>query len=154
MILIIPNEELKLRFREAGYAMGHPGIFNIESAIAAYGDSDEWKKEVIEYLRKNRDYLEDELKKRLPKAKFPHTEGTYLQWIDFRPYGEQIDADFLKEHARVILTDGKGFGEAGYVRLNFGCRRETLKEALDRIEYAIKNVTDKKQVIEKIDRRQ
>lgn len=135
---IIPNEELRARFHAAGYAMGHPGIFNIEAAIAAYGESDQWKKELVEYLRQNRDYLEKELKRRFPKAKFPHTEATYLQWIDFRPYGEQINADFLKKHAKVILTDGKGFGETGYVRLNFGCRREILKEALDRIENAIK----------------
>lgn len=136
---IIPNEELREKFRAAGYAMGHPGIFNIEAAIAAYGESEEWKKELVEYLRENRNYLESELKKRFPKAKFPHTEGTYLQWIDFRPYGEEINADFLKKYAKVIVTDGKGFGEDGYVRLNFGCRRETLKEALDRIETAIKD---------------
>lgn len=136
---IIPNEELREKFHAAGYAMGHPGIFNIEAAIAAYGESDEWKEELVEYLRQNRDYLEAELKRRFPKAKFPHTEGTYLQWIDFRPYGEQFNAEFLKRHAKVILTDGKGFGNEGYVRLNFGCRREVLKEALDRIEDAIKN---------------
>lgn len=136
---IIPNEELREKFHAAGYAMGHPGIFNIEAAIAAYGESDEWKEELVEYLSQNRDYLETELKRRFPEAKFPHTEGTYLQWIDFRPYGEPIDAAFLHKHAKVVLTDGKGFGEPGYVRLNFGCRREVLKEALDRIEYAIKN---------------
>lgn len=135
---IIPNDKLKEQFRTAGYAMGHPGIFNIEAAIAAYGESEEWKKELVEYLRQNRDYLEEELEKRFPKAKFPHTEGTYLQWIDFRPYGEDIDADFLQKHAKVVLTDGKGFGEEGYVRLNFGCPRATLAEALDRMEHAIK----------------
>ena len=135
---VIPNEELKQKFHAAGYAMGHPGIFNIEAAIAAYGESEEWKKELVEYLRQNRDYLETELKRRFPLAKFPHTEGTYLQWIDFRLYGEEIDADFLKKRAKVVLTDGKGFGQKGYVRLNFACRRELLQEALNRIEIAIK----------------
>ena len=131
---IIPNQELKAKFKNAGYALSHPGVFNIEAAIAAYGESKQWKKELLEYLKGNRDYLEEELKKRFPKAKYTHVEGTYLQWIDFRGYGEHVNAEFLEKHAKIVLKDGAEFGEPGYVRLNFGCRRELLAEALDRIE--------------------
>ena len=135
---IIPNQELKEKFSKAGFAMSHAGIFNMEAAIAAYQDSKQWKKELVEYLRENRDYLEEELKRRFSKAKYTHTEGTYLQWIDFRGYGENVNADFLQKHAKIVLTDGAGFGMPGYVRLNFGCRRELLKEALERIEAVLK----------------
>jgi len=33
--------------------------------------------------------------------------------------------------------DGKAFGAPGYVRLNFGCPRSLLREALDRIRRAV-----------------
>jgi cystathionine beta-lyase len=43
------------------------------------------------------------------------------------------------ENAGVGLSPGSIFGEAGrgYVRLNFGCPRATLEEALRRMEQAV-----------------
>ena len=140
---IIPNVEIRKKFQKEGYAMSHPGIFNLEAAIAAYRDCGQWKKELLSYLKDNRNYLERELKRRFPKARFPHTEGTYLQWIDFRAYSDEVNAGFFEKKAGVVLTDGAGFGGPGYVRLNFGCRRDTLKEALDRMEKAIKGIGEK-----------
>lgn len=136
-IAIIPSLELREKFRGEGYAMGHPGIFNIEAGIAAYKESREWKIELLEYLKGNRDYLEKELKARFPKIKITHTEGTYLQWASFSEYGE-FDAEFFRKKAKVVLSDGKDFGAPGYVRINFGCPRGIIKEALDRMEQSFK----------------
>ena len=131
---IIPNEWIRKEFNRISYALGHPGVFNIEAGIAAYSESKEWRLELIRYLKENRDYLEAELKKRFPKALFTHTEATYLQWVNF---GEGIDGDYLRKNAKVWLTDGKDFGGEGYVRINFGCPRGCITEALDRIESAL-----------------
>ena len=131
---VIPNANLRDEFNRLSYAMGHPGLFNIEAGIAAYSESKGWRKELIEYLRGNRDYLESELGKRFKDARFTHTEATYLQWVNF---GEGIDASFIRKNAKVWLTDGKDFGAEGYVRINFGCPRDYITEALDRIEKAI-----------------
>ena len=67
-------------------------------------------------------------------------EGTYLAWLDCRELGltvEQLDAFFAKE-AKVGLNNGATFGKQGegYMRLNFGCSREVLREGLERIEQA------------------
>jgi cystathionine beta-lyase len=37
------------------------------------------------------------------------------------------------------MSAGSEFGDNNYVRLNFGCQRDVLVEALDRIEKAVKN---------------
>jgi cystathionine beta-lyase len=39
----------------------------------------------------------------------------------------------------VALNEGAWFGEGGdgFVRLNFGCPRSTLVEALERLEWAV-----------------
>lgn len=135
---IIPNPELRARFQKEWYALSHPGIFNMEAAIAAYGESAQWKRELVEYLRANRDYLEGELQRRFPKARLTHTEGTYLQWVDFRAYGDDKTAEFFRRKAKVIFSSGDEFGGPGYVRINFGCRRGVLAEVLDRLEQALK----------------
>ena len=44
---------------------------------------------------------------------------------------------FLKE-AGVNFNDGADFAEPEFVRINFGCPRSQLKEALDRVEAAVK----------------
>lgn len=63
-------------------------------------------------------------------------EATYLGWLDFRQTPLAHDPyTILLEQARVALNDGRTFGAGGdgFVRLNFGCPRSTLAEALRRI---------------------
>lgn len=136
---VIPNKELMDEFERLGYAFGEEHILNVEVGIATYGESKEWKEQLLEYLKDNRDYLESEIKRRFPKAKLVHLESTYLEWVDFRAYGEDIDAKFFFENAKVFFTNGEDFGGPGYVRINFATRRANITEALDRIEAAIKS---------------
>ena len=63
-------------------------------------------------------------------------EATYLAWLDCRETGIPGSPFryFLKE-AQVALNDGVEYGRGGegFVRLNFGCPRGTLTEALERM---------------------
>jgi cystathionine beta-lyase len=131
---IIPNKKLREEFGKTCYALPGPGILNLAAAKAAYGASGEWRAQLVDYLRGNRDYLEGRLKASFPAAKFTHVEGTYLQWIDFRPLGIEDPYHWLQDHPKILSNDGKPFGLEGYVRLNFGTPRARLKEAVDRIE--------------------
>lgn len=139
---IIPDKGLKKRFEAAGYALPHPGALNYEVCRAAYADGAEWREQLLDYLRGNRDYLEREIKRRFPKAVYTHAEGTYLMWLDFRPLGMQDAYQFFYDRARIVFSNGKDFGADGFVRLNFGCRRDVLSEALDRLEEAAGEIRD------------
>lgn len=66
------------------------------------------------------------------------TEATYLSWIDARESGLEDPAVFF-ENAGVGLSDGAEFGSPGFLRLNFGCPRATLEEALKRMKSAVNN---------------
>jgi len=134
---VIPNSELKSEFERLSYAFGDEHVLNVEAGIATYSESEEWKNQLLSYLKDNRDYLEEELKTRFPKAKFVHLESTYLEWVDFRAYGESVNAQFFRKNAKVFLTDGKDFGGEGYVRINFATQRDTLKLALYRMEKSL-----------------
>ena len=134
---VIPNQELRKEFERLGYAFGEEHVLNVEAGIATYAESGEWRKQLLVYLKNNRDYLEQQLKMRFPKAKVVHLEGTYLEWVDFRAYGNDVDAGFFKRKAKVFLSEGEIFGSDGYVRINFATRRKILEEALDRMERAL-----------------
>ena len=47
--------------------------------------------------------------------------------------------EFFLNHAQVALNDGRilGTGGQGFVRLNFGCPRSMLEEALIRMKQAL-----------------
>jgi len=131
---VIPNETLREDFLKLCYTLPEPGIMNLIAAEAAFTKSREWKNALIEHLRGNRDYLENRLKTSFPKIKLTHVEGSYLQWIDFRPLGISNPNEWLLEKPKIMASDGIIFGVDGYVRINFGTTRARLKEALDRIE--------------------
>lgn len=135
---VIPSEIIRQEFEKYTYGFDEEHILNVEAGVACFKESREWQKRMLEYLKGNRDYLESEIARRFPKASFAHLQSTYLLWADFRAYGEDIDAKFFKENAKVYLSDGEEFGGKGYVRINFATRRAVLEEALERMENALK----------------
>jgi len=68
-------------------------------------------------------------------------EGTYLAWIDCRGLGLDGAAlnRLMMDDARVYVDGGHIFGPEGegFVRVNVACRRQTLEQALARIERAV-----------------
>jgi cystathionine beta-lyase len=76
----------------------------------------------------------------MPGLTTTRPEATYLAWVDCRAMmaarGVSDPAAFF-EAAGVGLSDGAAFGAPGFVRLNFGCPRATLDEALARMARAL-----------------
>jgi cystathionine beta-lyase len=104
---------------------------------AAYTHGDEWLNQMLQYLWNNYVVLEDFFKTNLPKVKVMKPEATYLIWLDFREYGMRNDElmKFTIENAKVGLNDGGRFGNGGdgWLRINIGCPRSILVEALERL---------------------
>jgi cysteine-S-conjugate beta-lyase len=134
---VIPNIALRERFEEAAAGLlTHPGCFSLPAAEAAYRDGGTWLTELLDYLRGNRDLVEDYIATSLPAVRMNHVEATYLAWLDFRDAGLPSALDACLE-AGVALGDGARFGAPGFLRLNFACRRARLAEALDRLRRAL-----------------
>jgi cystathionine beta-lyase len=137
---VIPNPKLRAAFRRAGEKtalLSLPGLYNAVAAEAAYRFGGPWLDELLPYLRDNFLFLKDFLAKEMPSVAPAQLEGTYLAWLDFSAYG-LADGEvtrLLREEARVRLNDGPSFGMGGegFQRLNFGCPRAVLKEALTRV---------------------
>jgi len=61
--------------------------------------------------------------------------ATYLLWIDARKLDTENPHRFFEENG-VGLSDGSDFGAPGFLRLNLGCSRNLLEQALNRMERA------------------
>ena len=140
---IIPNPELRERFQQAAnHITAHVSSLGLVSAEAAFsGVCDNWLMELRTYLGHNRDFLAEYFTSNFPDTRFTHPEATYLSWIDFGPYVRSgkiqgVPFQFFLDNAKVAFSEGKPFGVGceSYVRLNFGCPRSILAEALGRLK--------------------
>lgn len=113
----------------------HVNLFGYVAAQAAYENGAAWHRALLAYLRDNRDLVEREVGA-MPGLAVAHVEATYLAWIDARQTGLADPTGFFEE-AGVGLSDGAEFDGPGFVRLNFGCSRSLLAEALARMRAAL-----------------
>lgn len=141
---VIQNPELRQRFMAAKKGLvGHVNVLGLTAGLAAYRDGQEWLDQMLAYLESNRDYLVDTIKSQFPGIEMARPEGTYLAWLNCQnlELGEKPHQFFL-EKAGVALNEGAAFGKGGegFVRLNFGCPRPMLKDALDRMQRALSSL--------------
>jgi len=139
----ISNPKIRKAFIEEYRASGLSQIntMGIVACEAAYKDGEAWLEELNVYLEGNVDFIRDYLTENIPSVSLIEPEGTYLAWLDFRKLGlppKELN-DFVVSKAGLWLNDGPMFGAGGqgFQRMNFGCPRKTLEEALERLEKAI-----------------
>lgn len=145
---IIKNREWYVRFQKEASTTGISSInlFAMEAVKAAYLQSDEWQKEVMLYLKGNREFIDNFLQMHMPNINYNKPEGTYFYWLDFSNYvyGDTFFKKF-KEEGGIILSKGEEFDEncTHWLRMNFACPREMIKDAL----YKIKELLEREKTI-------
>ncbi|MDR2512622.1 MAG: PatB family C-S lyase [Puniceicoccales bacterium] len=130
---VIPDEGLRARFRRALAGVANEvNIFGLTALEAAYRHGEPWRQECLAYLRDNLDLVMAEVSA-MPGIRIAQRpEATYLAWLDVRALGVTQPLETF-EAGGVGLGNGVDFGMPGFVRLNFGCPRERLREILFRI---------------------
>ncbi len=135
---VISNAQIRRRFVAAmAGIVPRVNVLANTAALAAYQDNSPWLKQLLDRLRENRGRVCSAVSQ-MKGFSVCHAEATYLSWIDARESGLADPAGFF-ENAGVGLSDGAEFGAPGFLRLNFGCPRATLDEALRRMQAAIAN---------------
>jgi len=135
---LIPDARLRRDFRGAMHGIvPHVNTLGLVACEAAYREGGAWRAELLDYLRGNAACVEAAVAA-MPGLATTPVEATYLAWIDARGLGVEEPQRFF-ERAGVGLSDGADFGAGGegFVRLNFGCPRATLDEALRRMAAAV-----------------
>ncbi len=138
---VIANPELRKSFQATCHGIAHgANILGYTAALAAYQHGQPWLEAMLGYIRANRDFVTQAVREQLPGVTMREPEGTYLGWLDCRAAKiPDPPPKFFLEKARVALNDGESFGPGGkgFVRLNFGCPRSILEEAIARMQTAL-----------------
>ena len=133
---IIPNQELRSDFqRNTKGIVSHIDSMAFVAAEAAYSKADIWHSNLLKYLRINKLMLLDGINE-IEGLSLKGPEAGFLGWIDCRESGLENPSKFFIEQAKVGVYDGAWFGDENYVRINFGCPKSVLEEALSRIKKA------------------
>ena len=144
---IIPNKKLRDAFLNVtqNHGIHFANIFGMVAQEAAYTKGEAWLDELLAYLRGNFRYLEEFIQTKIPGLRVYPLEGTYLAWVDCASLGLNDAAlkEFMLKKAKLWFDEGTMFGSGGsmFMRINIGCPRSILKEALERLERAVKEST-------------
>ena len=141
---IVPEQELRKKFY--GYLSANeyndPPIFSPIATIAAFRNGEQWRKEMLEYVEGNILALEQYCRQYIPEIKPLRPQASFLVWLDCRALGlahEQLVSLFV-DKAGLALNDGEMFGQGGqgFMRMNAGCPRATLMQALEKLRSALR----------------
>lgn len=136
---LIPDSRLRMQFTRAmAGIMPEMSVLGFAACEAALTASEAWRQSLLAYLRGNRDTLREFVEHELPGVTMTPCDATYLAWLDVSGLGLDLPARFFEQHG-VGLADGAQYGAPAnrFVRLNFGCTRATLVEALRRMKVAL-----------------
>jgi cystathionine beta-lyase len=140
--VFIPNrglrEELARQYERNMFPLVN--VLGMVAAEAAYAHGEAWLEEMLAYLRANHAHFAESINSTLPQIRVLPADSLYLAWMDCRGLG--MDAPtldkFMLTKARLWLDKGQKFGVEGhgYMRVNLGCPRSTVDEAIRRLTAA------------------
>ncbi|MGW1536580.1 MalY/PatB family protein [Streptomyces aureus] len=116
-------------------------VLGMVAAEAAYAHAEPWLEELLTYLRANHAAFAQAVNSATSKVRVLPADSLYLAWMDCRGLGmdaESLDR-FMLTKARLWLDKGQKFGAEGhgYMRVNLGCPRSTVDEAVKRLLSAV-----------------
>lgn len=140
---IVPDEKLRDRFFSwlTANEFDAPTMFATIATTAAFKEGEEWRREMLEYVQGNIDYVIEYCAEHIPQIKPRRPQASFLIWLDCRGLGLSHDAliELFVKKARLALNDGDMFGPGGegFMRLNIASPRSVIRQALEQLKEAI-----------------
>lgn len=143
---IVPDNNLREKFYgwlEAN-EFGSAPVFSPIALIAAFRQGESWRRQMVEYIEGNIEYIISFCRERLPQIRPLRPQASFLIWLDCRALGlkhEELTSLFI-DGAGLALNDGEMFnpGGEGFMRLNVGTSRRVIEEAMQKLENAVKEI--------------
>lgn len=127
---LIPNPELRARFKNALMGYPPPTYLAWIATLAAYEKGEPWRQNLLQHLRQQRTRMTEFLAT-YPALSMTQLEATYLAWVDCRALQRpNLHADCVS--AGLGPDDGELYGKPGHLRFNLACSQEHLETALAR----------------------
>ena len=140
---LVPDTRIREKFYsflEAG-ELNAGTIFAFTATKAAYTYGAEWLQQMRSYVIENVNFVDEYLKKNIPQIKVYRPQASFLVWLDCRELKltQPELVQLFEDKAGLALNDGTMFGKEGegFMRLNIGCPRSILNQALESLKKAI-----------------
>ncbi len=140
---LVPDSRIREKFYsflEAG-ELNAGTIFAFTATKAAYTYGAEWLQQMRSYVIENVNFVDEYLKKNIPQIKVYRPQASFLVWLDCRELklAQPELVQLFEDKAGLALNDGTMFGKEGegFMRLNIGCPRSILNQALESLKKAI-----------------
>ncbi|MFC6200932.1 MalY/PatB family protein [Lactiplantibacillus nangangensis] len=136
--VIIPNATLRQRYDDYSQMTNQTetNILGQTAGEAAYKYGAEWLDQILEIVRDNYHYLTTELAAHAPKIVVADLQGTYLTWLDIRPYVKpEYTREFIQDKCGLAVDFGEWFSanDKGFVRLNLATDPKYVHQAVQNI---------------------
>lgn len=144
--MIIKNEDLRRDFYHwlEVNEFSAPMMISAVGAEEAYRHGRQWLDEMLHYIEGNLEFACDYVEKNIPGVRIIRPEASFLVWVDFRGLHlcQKELMNLLLDKAHIAMNDGTMFGSQGegFARLNIGCPRSVLADALEHIKTAVEAV--------------
>jgi cystathionine beta-lyase len=141
--VFVPDARLRAQFARQYERNVYPvaNTLGMIAAEAAYAHGEPWLAELLGYLRGNHAAFSAAVNGATDKVRVLPADSLYLAWMDCRGLGMDTDAlnRWMLTSARLWLDNGDKFGAEGhgYLRVNLGCPRATVDEAIRRLIAAV-----------------
>ena len=145
-----PKEIIKAMNNLQGHATGNINSIAQKAAIEALNGTQEPVRNMVKEYEKRREYMVKRLNEiegitcQYPDGAFytfPNVTSLYGKKYNGNIIGNDVDvAKFFLEKAHVAVVPGVAFNYSGYIRFVFAKSMEEIKEGLDRIEKATKEL--------------
>lgn len=142
---IVPNENIRKVFFDwlAANEFDEPHLFAPIATIAAFREGEAWRKQMIHYVESNILFVETFCQEHMPAIKPLRPQASFLIWLDCRALHLSHDEllHLFIDEAHLALNDGEMFGPGGegYMRLNVGCPRKLVEQALQQLCEAVQH---------------
>ena len=140
---IIQNKDLYKQYKTACDNLElHGNLFALEAAQAAYTSGNEWRMQMIDYVRENAEIAVRFCREHIPQVKVMMPEASFLIWLDFTALGLSDDKlqRLIIDKAKLALNHGPSFGPGGtgHQRMNIGAPRSMILTGFRQLEKAIR----------------
>ena len=147
--IIIRNQTTRNHFCETLVKMRSHNInvLGYKTCELAYNKAENWLNELIDIINEHQKIVKSFFEEKHPEIKAYLSEGTYLQWVDFRALGLTPDEleHFMQVDAQFFTDEGYIFGEEGngYERLNLAVPTSVLIKELNKLDKALVKLKNK-----------
>lgn len=144
--IVIPDPELRNEYDTKMKVLNQVeiSILGQIACEAAYTHGEDWLEGLLSTIEYNFNYIKENFEKHAPKAIVTELEGTYLTWIDLRPYvSSDKTKEFIQDKCRLAIDFGEWFSDEckGFVRINLATNPEYVKVAVKNILCELEKLT-------------